>query len=114
GSMRKRFGNALTWYNALLDKAATFVDEILNKTRYEITGFKDGMGLQPDLEDPVPSSPCFDYSEDPTPNSSPSLTFSPQTGSKRTREDEMEDDNGVPGHNPFKDALPRERPSDYL
>ncbi|KAG6816312.1 hypothetical protein H0H93_008191, partial [Arthromyces matolae] len=27
GSMRKRFGNALTWYNALLDEAAYFVDK---------------------------------------------------------------------------------------
>ncbi|KAG6809910.1 hypothetical protein H0H93_015406 [Arthromyces matolae] len=47
---------------------------------------------------------------------SPPTTSPPQTGSKRAPEDNMEEEQSPESlpNNPFNDAVPRERPSDYL
>ncbi|KAG6825378.1 hypothetical protein H0H93_000772, partial [Arthromyces matolae] len=62
-------------------------------------------------DDWAPSPVDLEAPDCATPNNSP-----PRTGSKRRLED---DDDGEGGeddllNNPFKDALPRDRPSDYL
>ncbi|KAG6848887.1 hypothetical protein H0H93_013143, partial [Arthromyces matolae] len=126
GSMRKRFGNALIWYNVLQDKATAFVDKILSDTRRAITDLKDGLPLDQGSDDWAPSPVDLGTPDYATPNNSPPPRLetpdcatpnnspSPRTGSKRQLEDDGEGEEDDLLDNPFKDALPRDRPSDYL
>ncbi|KAG6849074.1 hypothetical protein H0H93_011490 [Arthromyces matolae] len=110
GSMRKRFGNALIWYNVLQDEATAFVEKILSKTRRAITDLNDGLPLDQGSDDWVPSPVDLETPDYATPTNSPP----PRTGSKRPLEDDAESGEDDLLNNPFKDALPRDRPSDYL
>ncbi|KAG6822366.1 hypothetical protein H0H92_013599, partial [Tricholoma furcatifolium] len=52
GTLRKRFGNALLWYNALKDVVASFLDARLNQTR----ALNDGLNTHDESGDHTPPS----------------------------------------------------------
>ncbi|KAF8054925.1 hypothetical protein FPV67DRAFT_1598916, partial [Lyophyllum atratum] len=123
-SLRKRFGNALLWYNVLKDESTLYVDKILSKTRSTQIGLEDGLVISRPvtpgaLSSTVPSSPAVPgadgaFNVQGTPGLSTAggglADGSRGHGLKRPRE--ASDD--TPPSNPFGDPLPRARPSDYL
>ncbi|KAG6912281.1 hypothetical protein DXG01_015703, partial [Tephrocybe rancida] len=59
GSLRKRFGNALVWYNVLQDATTRHVDQVLRIARRNAIEIDDGMDISQEFEEGDPlSSPC--------------------------------------------------------
>ncbi|KAG6903874.1 hypothetical protein DXG01_014260, partial [Tephrocybe rancida] len=57
-SLRKCFGNALQWYNALQDATTVYVNSILQASWCKELGLDDGIEVDDDL-DFMPSSPSL-------------------------------------------------------
>ncbi|KAG6824158.1 hypothetical protein H0H92_007826 [Tricholoma furcatifolium] len=119
GSLRKRFSNALLWYNALQDTTAQYVDNELSRARQSTMQLNDG--IEPEYDDefdrPEPfSSPCLrgqELLDDDDIDSGP--VTPPRRNNKRGRaEDDDEIDEADNEANPFPDPRHRVRPSDYL
>ncbi|KAG6821689.1 hypothetical protein H0H92_001384, partial [Tricholoma furcatifolium] len=116
GSLRKRFGNALLWYNALQDETAQYIDNALYEARQTATSMNDGLELEVNDEFDAPepfSSPCLRGQEliddvdiigsrPPTP---------PRRNNKRGyEEDDDKSNEGDNDANPFPDPRQRARP----
>ncbi|KAG6823424.1 hypothetical protein H0H92_010270 [Tricholoma furcatifolium] len=103
GSLRKRFSNALVWYNALKDATASFTEELLSIDREFIFNLRDGMAATPDdFYDREPfSSPLSRRNNDHA---------TPRTASAGPSRPAAR----VPSSNPFPEPQPRVRPSDHL
>ncbi|KAG6823688.1 hypothetical protein H0H92_009348, partial [Tricholoma furcatifolium] len=94
GSLRRRFGNALLWYNALKDATMCYLDERLNETR----DLDDGQEIE-------------DEQDEQDPFSSPSM---PRNTARLERRSHGEAGKDGDEENPFGEPIPRVRPSDYL
>ncbi|KAG6905200.1 hypothetical protein DXG01_004323, partial [Tephrocybe rancida] len=139
GSLRKRFGNALVWYNVLQDATTRHVEDILHITRSIAVDLHDGKrhnSANDEFDEPDPfSSPCA-HAQHPSP-ATPDNTLpqssqniqSPQNIHRAMENEESDSDNLVPvgtkrrrderdvdkaEQNPFADPSARVRPSDYL
>ncbi|KAF8078230.1 hypothetical protein FPV67DRAFT_1403470 [Lyophyllum atratum] len=137
-SLRKRFGNALHWYNVLQDESALYVDNLLGSMRRAQFGIEDGIKISlcetsVASSSRVPDSPTLgstrctvtpntphrpqhprDEEEEtpsPTEHHSAEQQGTPAHGSKRRRSGTGED---TCPSNPFPTPLLRIRPSDYL
>ncbi|KAG6805899.1 hypothetical protein H0H92_013549, partial [Tricholoma furcatifolium] len=120
-SLRKRFSNALLWYNSLQDLSVQHIDHVLEQKRQIMT--QDGLNEEEDEEgfdgpDPF-SSPCI-RRENTTLASfnTPPQTSVHRNSCKRLRDDEESEEDGEEGENgpsnPFPDPRPQSRPSEYL
>ncbi|KAG6846917.1 hypothetical protein H0H93_011144, partial [Arthromyces matolae] len=115
-SLRKRFSNALHWYNVLQDATMQHVDEVLTTTRHITVKLQDGQVISQEeeginalvapQEEEEPAEPVVSHVEVPPSSPSP-----PAHNRKRRRDSDIRDESP---ENPFPDALPRQRPSDYL
>ncbi|KAG6912599.1 hypothetical protein DXG01_013537, partial [Tephrocybe rancida] len=94
GSLRKRFGNALVWYNVLQDATTRHIDQILRVARCHAIEIDNGMDISLEDED--------EHNEEDSP-----IVVA---GFKRGHDE----DNVEEPPNPFPDPLARVRPSDYL
>lgn len=56
-SLRKRFGNALQWYNALQDATNSHVDQVCALARRAVTGLDDGLSMKTTTSPSQHSSP---------------------------------------------------------
>ncbi|KAG6912904.1 hypothetical protein DXG01_011196, partial [Tephrocybe rancida] len=66
GSLRKRFGNALVWYNVLQDATTHHIDQVLRIARRRAIEIDDGMDISQEFEEGDPfSSPCGRQSNPP-------------------------------------------------
>ncbi|KAG6904626.1 hypothetical protein DXG01_008524 [Tephrocybe rancida] len=66
GSLRKRFGNALVWYNVLQDATTSHVDQVLCIARRHAVEIDDGIDISQEFEEGDPlSSPCVQQSNPP-------------------------------------------------
>ncbi|KAG6807595.1 hypothetical protein H0H92_006971 [Tricholoma furcatifolium] len=121
GSMRKRFGNTLVWYNALKDATTTHIDEVLNRVRRSKLDLEDGVDVADEfeLQDPL-SSPLSRFhnlsdSRDVTPNLSDDETPSePGCDPSVSQDLGSADEEDQVSANPFPSPLDRIRPSDFL
>ncbi|KAG6913003.1 hypothetical protein DXG01_010478, partial [Tephrocybe rancida] len=139
GSLRKRFGNALVWYNVLQDATTRHVEDILCVTRSVAVDLHDSKrhnSVDEEFDKPDPfSSPCA-RAQHPSP-ATPDNTL-PQSSQNiqslqnihcAMENEESNSDNPVPvgtkqrcderdvdeaEQNPFADPSARVRPSDYL
>ncbi|KAG6912626.1 hypothetical protein DXG01_013241, partial [Tephrocybe rancida] len=90
GSLRKRFGNALVWYNVLQDATTRHIDQILRVARCHAIEIDNGMDISREFEENDPfSSPCArqttphpSSSDEDTPPQSLLLAQSPPTPSQ--------------------------------
>ncbi|KAG6904194.1 hypothetical protein DXG01_011807 [Tephrocybe rancida] len=79
GSLRKRFGNALVWYNVLQDATTCHVDQVLRIARRNAIEIDDGMDILQEFEEGDPlSSLCARQSNPPPFSNKDSLLESPQ------------------------------------
>ncbi|KAG6912202.1 hypothetical protein DXG01_016469, partial [Tephrocybe rancida] len=79
GSLRKRFGNALVWYNVLQDATTRHVDQVLRIARRNAIEIDDGMDISQEFEEGDPlSSPCARQSNPPPFSNEDSSLESPQ------------------------------------
>ncbi|KAG6823843.1 hypothetical protein H0H92_008913, partial [Tricholoma furcatifolium] len=117
GSLRKRFGNALLWHNALKDATASHVDAVLNRERRSQLDLEDGIDIADEFELPDPfSSPLSQYHNLPD-DISPDDTSPDDTPDHCDDEPPSElgsDEDDEPCPNPFPPPLDRVRPSDFL
>jgi hypothetical protein len=134
-SLRKRFGNALHWYNTLQDAMENHIDNILRHTRRIQFSLDDGLShwstsSTPRQETPrsdnestprppsrAPAAvPSHDYRSSMTPSPSPSMSNAGlnSTARKRPLDDEDDTEDETVKRNPFQLPRPRVRPSDYL
>ncbi|KAG6913335.1 hypothetical protein DXG01_007601, partial [Tephrocybe rancida] len=124
GSLRKRFGNALVWYNVLQDATTRHVEDILCVTRSIAVDLHDSKrhnSVDEEFDKPDPfSSPCA-RAQHPSP-ATPDNTL-PQSSQNiqslqnihRAMENEESDsDNPVPVGTKQRHPSARVRPSDYL
>ncbi|KAG6903838.1 hypothetical protein DXG01_014472, partial [Tephrocybe rancida] len=133
GSLWKRFGNALVWYNVLQDATTQHVEDILRVTRSIAVDLHDGKrhnSADDKFDEPDPfSSPCarVQHPSPATPdNTSPQ---SSQNIHRAMENEESDSDNLVPvgtkrrrderdvdeaEQNPFADPSACVRPSNYL
>ncbi|KAG6904128.1 hypothetical protein DXG01_012419, partial [Tephrocybe rancida] len=134
GSLRKRFGNALVWYNFLQDATTRHVGDVLRVTRSIAVELHDGKRHQSvdeefDAPDPF-SSPC-ERARHPSPATPDNISPQSSTNIRRAmvEDEESDSDDPVPvgskrrhderevdeaEQNPFADPSARVRPSDYL
>ncbi|KAG6806597.1 hypothetical protein H0H92_010723, partial [Tricholoma furcatifolium] len=123
GSLRKRFGNALVWYNALKDATTSHVDSILNRVRCSQLDLEDGVDVADEFELPDPFSSPLARTLD-LPDEIPRDTSS-ENGDDLSREttpdsdedqacDRVPSDDDEACGNPFPPPLDRVRPSDFL
>ncbi|KAG6807512.1 hypothetical protein H0H92_008315 [Tricholoma furcatifolium] len=117
GSLRKRFGNALVWYNSLKDQVANCVQSSIARARQSLLNLDDGVDISNEFEGDDPfSSPIgrlFDLPLADEHTEDPPVDDDVQTEDDELSGDGAEAQQGQEG-NPFADALPRVRPSDYL
>ncbi|KAG6912317.1 hypothetical protein DXG01_015425, partial [Tephrocybe rancida] len=98
GSLRKRFGNALVWYNVLQDATTRHVEDILHVTRSIAVDLDDGKqhnSVDEEFDEPDPfSSPCAraQHPSPTTPNNT--LPRSSQNIRRAMVEDEESDNDG--------------------
>ncbi|KAG6904566.1 hypothetical protein DXG01_009024, partial [Tephrocybe rancida] len=95
GSLRKRFGNALVWFNVLQDATTHHIDQVLRIAHCHAIEIDDGMDISKEFEEGDPlSSPCVQQpnrlpssNEDSPPDlsQSPSTHQSPQTSLQSPR-----------------------------
>ncbi|KAG6805937.1 hypothetical protein H0H92_013348, partial [Tricholoma furcatifolium] len=124
GSLRKRFGNALVWYNALKDATTSHVDSILNRVRRSQLDLEDGVDIADEFELPDPfSSPLARTLN--LPDEIPHDTCSENGDDDLSREttpdsdedqacDRVPSDDDEACANPFPLPRDRVRPSDFL
>ncbi|KAG6823501.1 hypothetical protein H0H92_010012, partial [Tricholoma furcatifolium] len=112
GSLRKRFGNALLWYNALKDATASHVDAVLHRERRSQLDLEDGIDIADEFELPDPfSSPLSRFHNLPD-DISPLAT--PDYCDDEPPAELGSDDDDEPCANPFPSPPDRVRPSDFL
>ncbi|KAG6903926.1 hypothetical protein DXG01_013844, partial [Tephrocybe rancida] len=133
-SLRKRFGNALVWYNFLQDATTRHVGDVLRVTRSIAVELHDGKRHQSvdeefDVPDPF-SSPC-ERAQHPSPATPDNISPQSSTNIRRAmvEDEESDSDDPVPigskrrrderevdeaEQNPFVGPSARVRPSDYL
>ncbi|KAG6905067.1 hypothetical protein DXG01_005303, partial [Tephrocybe rancida] len=134
GSLRKRFRNALVWYNVLQDATTRHIGDVLRVTCSIAVNLDDGKwhhSVNEEFDEPDPfSSPC-ERARHPSPTTPDNI--SPQSSQNIHRamveDEESDSDNPVPvgskrrrdeqevdeaEQNPFADPSARVRPSDYL
>lgn len=116
GSLRRRFGVALMWFNSLQHATNAHMDKVFLIVRKSITEFEDGIHQAvKDVEDEPPTLPS---------------TAHPCNGRQATVEDEEGEEDEHPSNidpsegnrkrprlspePPFPEPPPRTRPSDYL
>ncbi|KAL0563278.1 hypothetical protein V5O48_018796, partial [Marasmius crinis-equi] len=107
--LRRRFTNALQWFNSLWHATKQFVDGILSRCREEICQESEGHGYENDFRSSSP--PRY------PPNSSPASSRS--TSPAASVEDYDEDDNDNDARKRFRSGdksppPPLKSPSDYL
>ncbi|KAG6913082.1 hypothetical protein DXG01_009818, partial [Tephrocybe rancida] len=79
GSLRKRFGNALVWYNVLQDATTHHIDQVLRIARRRAIEIDDGMDISQEFEEGDPfSSLCGRQSNPPPFSNEDSSPESPQ------------------------------------
>ncbi|KAF8059310.1 hypothetical protein FPV67DRAFT_1426412 [Lyophyllum atratum] len=141
-SLRRRFSNALQWYNTLQDATTKYVDSKLSQARQAATRLHDGAQEDcPSLEhdtndgrDHIPTSAIPSPSRSSAP---PAPSSNPRTPTRQATVEDVDDEEtpvplrtapkrrrpaadledehpvAVPSQ-PFPHPTPRERPSDYL
>ncbi|KAG6847175.1 hypothetical protein H0H93_009716, partial [Arthromyces matolae] len=113
-SLRRRFSNALQWYNMLQDITEKHVDDQLADARVELTGYRDGTLeternelIEDEGREPGGAVMASEVIE--------SESSSPCVGEKRAlSSDSDEDVEDVHEDEVFPPPLKRDRPSDYL
>ncbi|KAK7025348.1 hypothetical protein VNI00_016059 [Paramarasmius palmivorus] len=103
--IRRRFSNALHWYNALKDRARLFVDDLLCNTR-------SNMLRTPDYETSPATTP--DITSYLHTHNAPSSEFSSSTPTSPCPVDCDADSTSSHDSSPQSDMPKLERPSDYL
>ncbi|KAG6835143.1 hypothetical protein H0H93_004459, partial [Arthromyces matolae] len=122
-SLRKRFSNALRWFNSLQDEVTCFVNSAIEASRREETDLDDGLVILGEedhsthsprqMTTPSTLEPLIpDLNSPVTPSRVTFATSPPQARKRKRRRHENEDSSDTV--NPFPDPLPRQRPSDYL
>ncbi|KAG6806899.1 hypothetical protein H0H92_009664, partial [Tricholoma furcatifolium] len=110
GSLRKRFSNALVWYNCLKDQVTNYVQSSIGRARQSLLNLNDGVDVSTEFEEPDPfSSPIERLADLPLPDEG--TEDAPAQDQDYLLPGDGDDAEDV---NPFPDALPRVRPSDYL
>jgi hypothetical protein len=107
GSLRRRFGVALTWFNSLQQATTSHVEKVLLCVRKLTTELEDGLQQPPPSETASAGQPHSRQVtvEDVEGEGDPEGTNVPRPRTKRPR---------VSPEPPFPEPLPRMRPSDYL
>ncbi|KAG6823054.1 hypothetical protein H0H92_011572 [Tricholoma furcatifolium] len=117
GSLCKRFSNTLVWYNSLKDQVANYVQSSIDRARQSLLNLDDGVDVSNEFEEPDPfSSPIERFADLPLADEG--------AEDAQSQDHARTDDEVLPGDtddaqdtdhvNPFPDALPRVRPSNYL
>ncbi|KAG6805215.1 hypothetical protein H0H92_000254, partial [Tricholoma furcatifolium] len=96
GSLRKRFGNALVWYNSLKDQVANFIQSSLSRTRQTLLNLDDGVDVSDEFEEPDPFSSPLGRSVD-----------LPHTTDEEAKNRDGADTQEDATANPFPDPPPR-------
>ncbi|KAG6847152.1 hypothetical protein H0H93_009823, partial [Arthromyces matolae] len=120
-SLRKRFSNALRWFNTLQDEVTSFVNSTIEASRREETDLDDGLVISGGEDHSTQShrqmntastseSLIHNLNSTATPSRVTFAMSPPQARKRRRRENEDVSE----AINPFPDPLPRQRPSDYL
>ncbi|KAJ7193765.1 hypothetical protein B0H12DRAFT_1039333 [Mycena haematopus] len=117
-TLRVRFSNALQWYTTLRNGVAAEVDKLMNAARQLLRGDEiDPPASSEDTTPPSTPTPPGSRPTTPFPRRSHVDTDTPRGKRARTNvsdDDEDSDEEPETAPNPFPDAPPRSRPSDYL
>ncbi|KAG6822764.1 hypothetical protein H0H92_012662, partial [Tricholoma furcatifolium] len=110
GSLRKRFSNALVWYNSLKDQVAHCVQSSIGRARQSLLNLDDGVDVANEFEGDDPfSSPIGRLFDLP-----PDAENLPVGNDIQTEDEELPGDGDEAEEsqdsNPFPDPLPRVRP----
>ncbi|KAF8957681.1 hypothetical protein BDZ97DRAFT_1669429 [Flammula alnicola] len=117
-SLRKRFGEALRWFNMLQDYTNQHINNVLYHTRQLGTEYNDGCHASTPLNThstsaTSPADDVSDVEDTPRVQAHPNTPSTPNTQSRKRRAS-VEEEEEEECENPFPDPPPRTRPSDYL
>ncbi|KAG6809607.1 hypothetical protein H0H92_015567, partial [Tricholoma furcatifolium] len=113
GSLRKRFSNALVWYNSLKDQVATYVQSSIGRARQSLLNLNDGLDVSNEFEEPDPfSSPIERLADFPPVDEDTEAEVLARTEDEGLTGD-GDDAQDTEDANPFPDALPRHNRQAY-
>lgn len=111
--LRRRFGNALLWFNTLQDVATKFLEDMCNTARSEVMGDHREVGC--DLDNMGSGIRAGDLEHGDASESDDEVSFKSRANSEEPGIAEDEED-GIPNKRPrsMNKPPPLTRPSDYL